>query len=409
MMTGASVAQGLVIISAPLLTRLYSPEAFGILALFLSISSIFAVVSSARYEMAIMLPGENHEAANIMVLATIIVCLLSGLSLLAVAFYRLPIAKSLKAPELTSWLWWIPASILMTGLVQVFSVWIIRKKHFSLLAASKVSSSMAWAGVQVGAGYMTGGGPGGLVAGQLVGQMVGTAILGERVWREDHRNLSKWVRIETMWQQARIYYRFPLLDTWATLANIGAHQLQPLLLNQFFDSTTVGYYFLGYRVLNFPIGFISGSISQVFFQRYEEKRHSSGKVEFLWRNIKFLTLIAFFPGLFLLIFAPMLFKIAFGANWVIAGKYVQILTPMLFFRFIASPLSSVLWSEGKNSWFLLWQISFLIFTVVIFMIGGLLRDINLTLILFSLSSSIIYLVFLYLLIKAASQTGIVKD
>ena len=60
---GSAMGQGLLIVSAPLLTRLYTPADFGVLAVYVSIVSILVVVASLRYEMAINLPGHIKAVA----------------------------------------------------------------------------------------------------------------------------------------------------------------------------------------------------------------------------------------------------------------------------------------------------------------------------------------------------------
>ena len=64
-MTGTSLAQAIPIIISPILTRIYTPEDFGLLALFLSITNIIGSVANGRYELAIMLPKEDEDAINI--------------------------------------------------------------------------------------------------------------------------------------------------------------------------------------------------------------------------------------------------------------------------------------------------------------------------------------------------------
>ena len=60
---GAALGQGLVLVSAPLLTRLYTPADFGVLAVYGSLVSLVAVVSAMRYELAIALPGYDKAVA----------------------------------------------------------------------------------------------------------------------------------------------------------------------------------------------------------------------------------------------------------------------------------------------------------------------------------------------------------
>ena len=51
---------------SPVLTRLFSPTEFGVLALFVSISKIISVFITGRYEPAIVLPKEDRDGVNLM-------------------------------------------------------------------------------------------------------------------------------------------------------------------------------------------------------------------------------------------------------------------------------------------------------------------------------------------------------
>ena len=53
--TGLSIAQLIPIFITPILTQFFSPEQFGVYGLFVSIYTILGVISSGKYDMAIML------------------------------------------------------------------------------------------------------------------------------------------------------------------------------------------------------------------------------------------------------------------------------------------------------------------------------------------------------------------
>ncbi len=48
LMTVTTIAQAIPIAISPILTRIYTPEDFGVFALFLAILGVFSVVASAR-------------------------------------------------------------------------------------------------------------------------------------------------------------------------------------------------------------------------------------------------------------------------------------------------------------------------------------------------------------------------
>ena len=87
LVTGTTLAQVIAVLASPLLTRLYGPEAFGFLALSTSIiTSIIRVVACMRYELAIMLPKTDEEAANLLGLSLLCVTVITGLTVPALYF-----------------------------------------------------------------------------------------------------------------------------------------------------------------------------------------------------------------------------------------------------------------------------------------------------------------------------------
>ena len=100
LVSGTAFAQIITILASPILTRLYSPEAFGFLAIFISITSIVGVIACMRYELAIMLPKSDEKAANLLALCLLSVVAISGLTVPALYFGSDAIISLLKAPGL---------------------------------------------------------------------------------------------------------------------------------------------------------------------------------------------------------------------------------------------------------------------------------------------------------------------
>ena len=337
---------------------------------------------------------------NSLALASLICVFMSTLTLIFLALFRHRVATLLSAPEMTTWLLWVPLSVLLAGLYQAFNYWCNRKSRFEGLAVSRASQALGTAGVQVGTGAASGIGPVGLIGGQLAGQLVSTVILIKIFLNKDYKLFSS-IFFKKIWQQGITYYRFPLMENWAGLANICAHLLPIVILKYFFDSFVVGSYYVGYRIINLPFNLVATSFGQVFFNSYMEKKRVSKSEEFLKRTIKILIYLSVGPAFLLFLFSPSLFKIVLGKQWVVAGEYVRILVPFMFARFVASPIGNVLQAEGKNSWSLLCQILFLILTIFSFTVGGYFNNVTLALTLFSGTAFFLTIISIFLCVKAA--------
>jgi len=209
LMTGTALAQALAVLVAPVLTRLYKPEDFGILALFISIVGILSVVACWRYDQAIVLAEKDKDAANLLALSIMIAIGMSLLILVIIALFRHSIATLLGAPEITFWLWLVPLNLMGFGFFQAFNYWSTRKKQFRRLAVQKITQSTTTIGTQIGAGIFLKADAGSLISGKIIGNIVATAILGWKIWIDSKKILIKNISSNKIRELALKYKKFP--------------------------------------------------------------------------------------------------------------------------------------------------------------------------------------------------------
>jgi lipopolysaccharide exporter len=341
LMTGTTIAQVLIIIVAPILTRLYGPEDFGVSALYASILGIFAVVACWRYELAIVLPEKDKDAANVLVLSIFMCFGMAALALVLTALFRIPVANLLGAPELAPWLWFLPLSLIAAGLFQAFNYWSTRRKQFRRLAARTITQSTVTAGAQLGVGAVLNPGPGGLIGGSIFGQLIATGQLAWQIIKEEGNILRSYINKVDIKRMLIRYKKFPIYSSWSGMLNTASAMLPALLLGYFFNPTVVGHYTLGHQVLAMPMGIVGGSIAQVFFPQAAEARRSGNLDKLTLEMFQHLLAIGFVPILLITVVAPDLFAIIFGERWWIAGEYVRWLSLWMLFNFISSPISNI--------------------------------------------------------------------
>ena len=174
-MTGTTIAQAIPIAISPILTRLYSPEEFGLFALFLATVSIFGVVATMRYEMAIVQPEKSEDAINLVLLSAIISTAISLALFICVFVFKTEIQNLLGNTDIGIWLYWVPLAVLLIGLHKSLNYWHVRTKQFGMIAKSKVAKGASMASTQVGLGAMAIAG--GLIFGYVVGFFVAVLML----------------------------------------------------------------------------------------------------------------------------------------------------------------------------------------------------------------------------------------
>jgi O-antigen/teichoic acid export membrane protein len=324
-------AQALMILAAPALTRLYTPEDFGLLAVYTSLLSIFVVVASLRYELAIPLPKTDIEAANVVVLSLVIVLIMTILSATVVFSIGDRIAEVLDAPDLAKYFWLLPAGVFFAGVYKVFNYWAVRTKNFSLIAKTTVYQALVTLSIQL-VGYSLGGVA--LLIGQAGGRGAGSLKLASTALKNESFCSWNWAGV---WCAAKRYKHFPLYSTWSSLLNVTGNQLPPLLFALFFSSNVAGWYLLTQRVLAMPVTLVSGAVSKVFLSNASESLRD-GSLGVLITKIHTKLVYMIVPALFVFsLISPELFSFIFGENWEVSGEIARWLSPWLALVFVLSP------------------------------------------------------------------------
>jgi O-antigen/teichoic acid export membrane protein len=390
LITGTGLAQAIPIAISPILTRLYTPEEFGMFGMYLAIVSIFAVAATGRYELAILLPRNDKDAMNIVALSASLSVLFSLFLLIVVVVFGENITLLFGEPSLSAWLFWVPLSVLLVGVYQSLNYWSNRKGYYKRLAVSRTLQSVGASTTQVSAGYLNVGALG-LIAGQVVAQIVSSSILAHQITKGDNKTLKQ-VSKKRMCVLAKKYNNFPKFLIAAHGFNTGSSQMPIMLLTAFFNSSVAGFYMLTQRVMGAPTTLIAGAIGDVFRQEASQAYRTTGNCRKTYTNtLKKLLLLSILPSVIFFFIAPGLFALIFGESWREAGVYAQILTPVFFLRFVTSPLSAMFMIAEKQKLDLVWQIGLFFLTVVSLVIGYHSDSVYLAISLFSASYSFMFL------------------
>jgi len=399
--SGAAFAQLLSMLATPILTRLYAPDAFGILAVFLSIIAVPGEIACLGYDRAIVLPEKDEEAANLLVTSLGFVALVTGLSIVVIWLGTGTITRLLRAPELAPYMWLVPPSILLTGVFTALSQWTTRSKRFGQLSIARISNTTITTGMPLGAGLLGYATSLSLIVGYTFGTLAATLWLALRVLRSDTGLFRHDLHKQDILSGVKRYRKFPLYDTWATLLNSISWQLPTFFLAAFFSPAVAGFYALGNRVLRLPMNLLGSSLGQVFYQRAAKDNQQGILLVFVESTFSRLVSFGMFPMLVLNIIGRDLFTVVFGNQWAEAGTYTQILSIWTFFWFVSSPLSTLYYVLEKQDLLLKLNVAIIVTRVVSLGIGGILGDARLALVLFAVSGIVVY-GYLGLVVVAAS-------
>ncbi|QSR36019.1 hypothetical protein CFI10_13615 [Marinobacterium iners] len=354
LMTGTVLAQAVPIAIIPILTRIFTPEDFGLLALYSAFVSILGVVVTGRYEIAIMLPKNNDEARVLLQVSVLVAFFIAILFSIPIFIWNVEVACFLGNEAIAPWLYLMPASVLLTGVYQALTYWNNRQKKFINTVVSRVSQSLFQGIVQTALGFakITGG----LIWGQFIGIILSTTYLLRK--DNSYKKILQKTEVSALKQQMKKYQKFPKYGIVGGLCDSGATQMPVLMLAKFYSSTVTGMFSLTFRVLNMPTSIISSAIAQVLFQKIVEISYTAPeKLNGYIIKIFFLLFVLYLPAVpILFVWGDTLFAFVFGEEWGQAGIYAGYLVIAVAIRFAVSPLSAVLGLEQNIKKGVFWQV-----------------------------------------------------
>lgn len=123
--SGTAGAQFIGILLSPVITRLYGPEAYGLMGTFMAIVAIIGPISALTYPISIVLPKDEKDAKGLVKLSLIITFVISTIVGVLLLFFNNQIITLLGIEEIGGFIFLLPIVILLAGFYQVIEQWFI--------------------------------------------------------------------------------------------------------------------------------------------------------------------------------------------------------------------------------------------------------------------------------------------
>lgn len=337
---GTIFAQGLSILLSPVITRLYLPEEYGVLTIYIAILGMISTTGSLKYELAIPIADDEESAINIFALSISILAVVSLTVAFALFIAGNQLLSIFDADNLLNYIYWIPIGLFFAGLYNIGMQWAFREKNFRSISTTKLTQSIAQNITKILLGLLSVG-PVGLIVGSIMGQSMGTSTLLTPLFKE--KSLLLKINCENIFKNAKRYIKFPLLSAPSQFLNTLGIQLPILFITQVYGKEEVGLFGLAYSIVNLPMNLIGRSVADVFYSELANVgRKDPKRIKILSKKLlRKMILYGFPPFLILSIFGPSIFSFVFGEAWYDAGVYAQLISLLVFARLIFTPISNV--------------------------------------------------------------------
>lgn len=340
---GMIIAQGISVISSPILTRLYSAEAIGLLGVFTSLVSLLSQEVALTFPQAIVLGEDELETKRLINISFIITTFFSILTFFILVLFKQLIIDTFDLTEISNYLIFIPLSMFFLGNIQIGQQWLIKRKLFkekSLIAICETSFINI---SKIGFGFIS---PIGaiLIIIQSVGYMIYMIMLFSigKLWKTIVAVFSEFETSEYLatWKK---YADFPKYRAPESFVNALSENLPVILLSFFFGPASAGYFTMSKKILNLPTKIIGNAIGDVFYPRISESRQKKENFSNIFlKATLILAGVGILPLGLLFLFSPRVFPIILGTEWVIAGEYSRWMSLWVFCILISRPTIKIL-------------------------------------------------------------------
>lgn len=395
---GNIVAQIIPFFASFALARIYSPEQFGVYAILFSIVNPLSMITSGKYELAILLPEDDVKAKNLLNLSFLLNFLFFAFSWPLAYVFAHKAAIYFSIPALEVVLKVVPFFLLFTGLFYPINYWLQRKKAFRKIAFNKIVQTSSIAILSLIFGYYAL--QYGLVFGYLIGWFIFALTAAVQLFLSDYN--FKDFSFQQIKKLANTYKNYPLFNSFPAFLNSLTFSVPVFLISYKFSESDLGHFNLMRQLLNIPSGLIAAAFTQVFYEKIVSLKKEN---QLLWPYtlsvLKILSFIAVIILILILTSGPFLFKMCYGEQWEISGIYAQITVFNTLLFFIITPVMFVFPALGKIKTLSFLQILYFVAITSLFFMDF--SGVKNFLITFSIVEVIIFSLQLFWIIKALKQ------
>ncbi len=338
---GSAIGQALVMLSMPLVTRLYGPADMGVFGVFMSFISFAGVGLALRYDLAIIAARDKFEA-DVLLIASIALSIPSVVIASLVMFGMISF-DTLGYGILPAWsAGAMVVALFATGTFSSLRFWYVGRQKFGQISLALVSQGAGRSTLPILFGWLSFGWTG-MLGGEILGRMLGVARLARGAWPEARKTFAA-LDVKHGAQVLRRYWKYPAVFLPSSLIDALATSLPLPIISSLFGVSAAGQYFLVARLASVPAALISTGIADVFHAKIAEvvrtdKSMAHRTMKSAMQKLSIVSLGIYLP---IALISPFLFTLVFGESWQQAGTLMAIQSLGCITGLVVSPLSRAL-------------------------------------------------------------------
>lgn len=386
----------------PFLSRIYLPEEYAIVTIFLSVNALIAPFATLSYHHALIVETDDDRAKKAFNLNMAINAIFFVVALLLVLLFNRAICNYFNNQELAVVLPLAPVFVFLSTVNVLFTYWANRKKEYRIISQARILNSLLYPAMALGIGLLWRG-----YAGLFIG--VFTAMLTSTIYivvaiRRKYGSIWQFSGMRGEFLRImRANRKFMMFSLPVELLSNFLAQIPVFLIGKVGrnDMKDLGYYNRSNMILGVPATLVSGSISEVFRQRAAEDLQRTGSCrQILLKVVKKLFLIAVVPFTLIVLFSDDIVRLLLGPKWMGASVFLKIMALMFFFKFVVSPVTYIMNLRHKQGLDLLMHVLLIVGIFITYFINQWLQlGLNTFMFLYSACYSLFYIIYFFICLK----------
>lgn len=331
LMSGSLIAQGINALFIPISTRLYTPEDFDNLAVFISVLMIVTTVAGGRFDFAILKAESQHDTQALLYIAILLSLVLSLISIIIL------IGVMTFSPSLVSINYWLLPPLIV-GVVAYNALLNISNinSEFSRISKSRVAQALSSNLTLSFWGYFIGTG---------LGLFLGYGLLySAGIFSLYKSQYLKPLSIDELKTVIKKYIDYPKHSVIESLSDVAGYQLPIVLIGIYIQGAIAGYLFIAIKIMNLSISIIAKAFSTYYLVDIREKKElfKLNKAVTVCGIIGFIALAI--SGLFFNKFSGVLL----GKDWEGIGPIILMILPWFTIQFITTIFNKIFYIFSKE-------------------------------------------------------------
>jgi O-antigen/teichoic acid export membrane protein len=404
---GATLAQLIPALASPILSRLYAPSAMGAFAFVAAAIGILAPVACLRYDLAIVLPDDEEEAARLTALCLLLAAIGSLLAVVSLLLISLGASPQMRI-ALPLLFTMVPLGIILVAFQLVGQSWSLRLHRYELQSRSLITQALVTVVVQIGLVPLFGAGAMVLVLGMLAGYIAVPLVYLPLLRDPIVPCLRKHRSLQRLLPELRRYLRFPILTAPYALLGQLSVRIMVVFLAAFTAARVVGQYAVAQRVIFLPVSTLMGAASQIFYSR-AARRFDDPRMPHMVRTMLLAGPLAVGPYFVLVIlFGEPMFDLIFGHAWRPAGHFAAILAVPSMVKTLTAWLDRTYDIRDRQVLSLVLEAAYVgVLCIAIYMVLRSTQDASLAVMVYAALTVVFYLVWMVCALLVAGYSSLI--